>query len=128
MYWFWIIVSIVSSSLISFYAIPTYTLDNYNAVIDDIFTIILFIPSISILVSSIAGIITRLLKWVPLKIFLPITLLVYSVCMDIKLIYYYSQVTTIFLIIFGLIIGSFHFSLTKLLEKKRDNKTILSHS
>ena len=127
MYWFWIIFSIVTSSLISYYSIPSYTLDNYNAVVDDIFTIVLFLPSISILVSSIAGIITRLLKWVPSNIFLPITLIVYSVCMYVKLIYYYSQITTIFLIIFGLIIGSFHFSLTKLLEQKRDNKITLFH-
>ena len=53
MYWFWIIVSIFTSSLISYYSIPTYTLDNYDAVVDDILTIVLFIPSISILVSMI---------------------------------------------------------------------------
>jgi hypothetical protein len=128
LYWFWIIVSIFTSSLISYYSIPTYTLDNYDAVVDDILTIVLFIPSISILVSSIAGIITRLLKWIPLKMFLPVTLIVYSVCMHLKLIYYYSQTTTNFLIIFGLIIASFHFSLTKIFEKKRDNKATVFHS
>lgn len=96
---------------------PQYTLDNYMAIYDDIVTILLFIPSISILVSSITGIVTRS-HYFPLKITLPMVILVYFISMYVKLVYYYSAVTTIFLIIFGLIIGSFHLSLTKILEKK----------
>lgn len=117
LYWIWILASIAGSSSIVYYSFPSYTLDNYMAIYDDIVTILLFIPSISILVSSITAIVTRS-YYFPLKLTLPIVTLAFFISMYIKLVYYYSVVTTVFLIIFGLILGSFHLSLTKILDKK----------
>jgi hypothetical protein len=115
LYKVWMFINILISLILSIKFYPLGSFEDEFSLFNDFFTIIIYVPSVFILASSIIGLLVE--KW-----YLIISLfIIVLVLIGFKLVSIYNFLSVVFILSGGLLIGCLNLTFTKLLKNRKIN-------